>query len=163
MHTPQFPGQDPESWGESIWLWKRAIVAILALVTCVYPAQERMDNVLHSAIRIVQMGEELNTPTRGQEPKMPKHLQSLVEDSGLIHQGEHWTLAQLKTDNIEVFTMADGQVGWIKLVCHEINNGNQQPIKQPAHHLVFHKEQHACEEVARMLKDDVIKLESASP
>lgn len=96
------------------------------------------------------------------EVKVPKHLQSLVENSGLVDHTDRQVLARLIADNVNIFASVDGQVRGTDLVHHYIHTGDHHPIRQPPHCLDFHKEQLVQDEVTKMLVDNVIE-ESGSP
>ena len=71
-------------------------------------------------------------------------------------------LTQLLEDNADIFATKLYQLGWSKLIQHEIHTGTELPIKQRSYRTTIPDQQFISEEIQRMLEANIIRP-STSP
>ncbi len=95
--------------------------------------------------------------------ELPEYLQPLVEGCREnLSASESEKLVEFLRQYVDLFSRPDGQVGVTNLIQHQIDTGDNRPIKQRAWRLPFARRRVAEEEIQRMLKLGVIEP-SCSP
>ncbi|KAK3735800.1 hypothetical protein QZH41_007420 [Actinostola sp. cb2023] len=119
------------------------------------------------AVSRVAEGDTDGPPMATSEPAVkdtiPSHLMDLTERSSrLLDEQQRSELTALLTEYRDVFTASPGDLGRTDLVRHNINTGDNRPIKQPARRLPMHRQMEAEQHVQQMIKDGIIEPSSSA-
>ena len=91
-------------------------------------------------------------------PQVPEHLKVLLENpSSRLSSGEKHKLSQLLVRYQDVFMTSDGNLGQTDLVEHEIETGDQSPIKIPPRRLPIFKRDQVDQELDKMLSEGIVE------
>jgi predicted aspartyl protease len=110
--------------------------------------------------RNVEMLDSENTSDKC--TNVPEHLQDLVERCRKnLSSTEVSELEELLMEYRDIFQIPDGPLGKTNKVKHEINTGNNPPVKQRPHRLSWHKRETCEKEIKDMLEKKIIEPSSS--
>ena len=110
---------------------------------------------LETAAATVMKQEAETTPVDSQWG-LPVHLLPLVMDSHLDTEEEREALANLLSENADVFSAPGQPLGRTDRVTHHIDTGSSQPVRLPYRCLPLTKKQALEDEVDSMLEEGII-------
>ena len=116
---------------------------------------------LHTDIEVGKKAEHLGMTDTGEGSPVSWSTDSLLDHLGLTQKGfeapELSIVRDLLYNNLEAFSTGDNDLGRTQYTMHQIDTGEERPVKLPPRRVPLHLQHEVSEQVKKMLDNDIIQ------